>query len=130
MERLLSNAMSKDEKQDYKNLAAIQLSAAASQFVDILLTHTWPQFVSQFSSVPLPQPDMSSFCASPLDDVVKRLRPRYHFASGGGHPPQFWEREPFMWDERVSRFISLGPFGAEAVGGKKPRVRDDQDLRL
>src|SRR5258705_13054964 len=93
VERLLSNAMSKDSKQDYKKLAAIQSSAAASQFVDILLTHAWPQFVSQFSSVPLPQPDISLFCAPPLDDVVRRLRPRYHFASGGGHPSQFWERE-------------------------------------
>lgn len=73
---------------------------------------------------------MSPFCAPPLDEVVRRLRPRYHFASGGGHPPQFWEREPFVWNEqdRVSRFISLGPFGAEAVGGKKPRVRDGQDF--
>lgn len=31
-----------------------------------------------------------------------------------------------MWDDeagRVSRFVSLGAFGAEATGGKKPRVR-------
>lgn len=30
-----------------------------------------------------------------------------------------------MWDDeagRVSRFVSLGAFGAEATGGKKPRV--------
>lgn len=31
-----------------------------------------------------------------------------------------------MWDDeagRVSRFVSLGAFGAEVTGGKKPRVR-------
>jgi len=61
----------------------------------------------------------------PLDEVIRKVKPRYHFAALGGRPPQFWEREPFVWDDeagRVSRFVSLGAFGAEVTGGKKPRV--------
>jgi hypothetical protein len=66
-----------------------------------------------------------------LDEVIKKVKPRYHFAALGGHPPQFWEREPFVWDDetdRVSRFVSLGAFGAEATGGKKPRVRPNFNI--
>ncbi|KIL69856.1 hypothetical protein M378DRAFT_195762 [Amanita muscaria Koide BX008] len=123
VERLLANTMSSDHSQNYKSLSAIQSSAAASPFVDILITHSWPQSITQFSAVPPPIQDLASFCAPPLDDVVRRIMPRYHFTSGGGNPPQFWEREPFNWDEhgRVSRFISLGAFGGEAINGKKPR---------
>jgi hypothetical protein len=64
--------------------------------------------------------------APPLDEVIRKVKPRYHFAALGGRPPQFWEREPFVWNDeagRISRFVSLGAFGAEATGGKKPRVR-------
>ncbi|RXW22335.1 hypothetical protein EST38_g3538 [Candolleomyces aberdarensis] len=60
----------------------------------------------------------------PLDDVVAKIKPRYHFAAAGGRPPKFWEREPFVWDgedARISRFISLGAFGNEPATGKKQR---------
>lgn len=60
--------------------------------------------------------------------MIRKVKPRYHFSALGGRPPQFWEREPFLWDDeagRVSRFVSLGAFGAEATGGKKPRVRQN-----
>ncbi|KAJ2934947.1 hypothetical protein H1R20_g2137, partial [Candolleomyces eurysporus] len=60
----------------------------------------------------------------PLDDVVAKIKPRYHFAAAGGRPPKFWEREPFVWDGedgRISRFISLGAFGNEPATGKKQR---------
>jgi len=63
-----------------------------------------------------------------LDEVIRKVKPRYHFAALGGRPPQFWERAPFVWDDeggRVSRFVSLGAFGAEVAGGKKPRVRQN-----
>lgn len=123
VERLLSNTMSKDVNHNYKSLGAIQSSAALSQFVDIFITHVWPQYISQFSAIPLPKSDVSPLYAPPLDDVIRRIRPRYHFASGCGRPPQFWEREPFRWDEqdRATRFISLGAFGTEVIGTKKPK---------
>ena len=60
-----------------------------------------------------------------MSEIVRKTKPRYHFAAGGGHPPKFWEREPFVWDDdngRVSRFVSLGAFGGEQGPGKKPRV--------
>lgn len=66
------------------------------------------------------QPPVSAF-----DDVIRRGKPKYHFAVGGGTPPQFWEREPFVWDDasgRVSRFVSLGAFGGGQSAEKKSRV--------
>jgi hypothetical protein len=122
IERLLANTMSNDTGRSYTSLSEIQSSAATSQLVDILITHTWAQSITQFSAVPLPNLELATPCA-PLDDVIRRIKPRYHFASGGGKPPQFWEREPFIWDDqgRVSRFISLGPFGTNPTDGKKPR---------
>ena len=79
----------------------------------------------QFSSAPLPPVDLASVTAPSLDEAVRRTKPRYHFAAGGGQPPMFWEREPFVWDDeegRVSRFVSLGAFGGEPTAGKKQRV--------
>ena len=79
------------------------------------------------ASTPLPAPELGALGVDPLADVVRRTRPRYHFAAGGGRPARFWEREPFVWDDadgggRVSRFVSLGAFGGEQAAGKKPRV--------
>lgn len=59
-----------------------------------------------------------------MDDVVRRIKPRYYFA-GGAQPPVFWEREPFVWDDesgRTTRFLNLGPFGGAPGAGKKQRV--------
>ncbi|KAK7040914.1 hypothetical protein VNI00_009510 [Paramarasmius palmivorus] len=125
VERLLTNALStSSSKQDYKSLAAIQSSSSSTQLVDIFISNTWPSSISQFSAS-LPSPELGSIGAPPLDDVVRRLKPRYHFAACGGNPPAFWEREPFVWDDeggRVSRFLSLGAFGGPApASGKKPR---------
>ncbi|KAJ7578407.1 CwfJ C-terminus 1-domain-containing protein-like protein [Mycena floridula] len=50
-----------------------------------------------------------------------RLKPRYYFTGGASI---FWEREPFVWDDengRVTRFLSLGPFGGPPQTGKKQR---------
>lgn len=75
----------------------------------------------------MPQKDFQPILAPPLDDVVRRTQPRYHFAMGAGAPPAFWEREPFVWEgdeNRVTRFVTLGAFGGEAPSmGKKQRVR-------
>jgi hypothetical protein len=126
VERLLSNTLTKSTSgQSYKSLAAIQSTASSSQLVDVLITNVWPSLITNFSSAPLPAPELASVSISQLDDVIRRIKPRYHFAACGGKPPKFWEREPFVWDEeqgRVSRFISLGAFGGEPVGGKKQRV--------
>ncbi|KAJ4478504.1 CwfJ C-terminus 1-domain-containing protein-like protein [Lentinula aciculospora] len=137
IDKLLSNSLTKSTpasstKQNYKSLASIQLSSSSSQLVDILVTNVWPPCITDFSSVPLPSSPSSKVGAPPLDDLCRRLQPRYHFAAGapiGGREqqPVFWEREPFVWDDengncRVSRFISLGAFnGPPSVTGKKQR---------
>ncbi|KAL0060002.1 hypothetical protein AAF712_013238 [Marasmius tenuissimus] len=129
IERLLSNTLttsSSSTKQDYKSLASIQSSSASSQLVDILITNTWPDSASQFSAVPIPGEGVAFGGAVPLDDVVRRIKPKYHFAACGGKPPVFWEREPYVWEDepggRLARFVSLGAFGGEPpASGKKQR---------
>ncbi|KAJ7749576.1 hypothetical protein DFH07DRAFT_555409 [Mycena maculata] len=125
MERLLSNTLTTSTaKQSYKSLADIQSTASSSQLIDVLITNAWPAAITNISSTPLPSPELSSIGAHPLDDTIRRTKPRYHFAAGGGQPPMFWEREPFLWsdeDNRVSRFVSLGAFGGEPTSGKKQR---------
>lgn len=111
--------------QNYTSLAAIRSQSVPTQLVDILMTNVWPSSIAQYSSVPLPSPDLSANGAPHLDEVIRNIKPRYHFAAKGGQPPVFWEREPYTWDRdsgRVSRFVSLGAFGGEVTTGKKPRV--------
>ncbi|KAJ7709435.1 CwfJ C-terminus 1-domain-containing protein-like protein [Mycena rosella] len=125
MERLLSNTLTTSTaKQSYKSLADIQSTASSSQLIDVLITNAWPASITNFSAAPLPVPELASIGAPPMDDTIRRTKPRYHFAAGGGQPPMFWEREPFLWDDeegRVSRFVSLGAFGGEPTPGKKQR---------
>lgn len=127
MERLLSNTLTTStSKQNYKSLAEIQSTASSSQLIDVLISNVWPSTITHFSTAPLPTPELSSIGVPPLDDTIRRTKPRYHFAASGGQPPMFWEREPFTWndeDGRVSRFVSLGAFGGEPTPGKKQRVR-------
>ncbi|TFK54640.1 hypothetical protein OE88DRAFT_938072 [Heliocybe sulcata] len=121
VEKLLSNTNTASSKtQDYSSLGAIK----SSQLVDIFLTNVWPSSITKSSSVPLPSPELASMGAPPVDEMVKTTKPKYIFSAGGGKPPKFWEREPFVWEGeegRSTRFISLGAFGAEAVNGKKQR---------
>ncbi|KAI1794660.1 nuclear protein [Ganoderma leucocontextum] len=128
VEKLLANTMtsSKPTEQSYTSLAFIKSSSTASQLIDILITNTWPVGITEFSSAPLPAPELTSIGVEPVSEVVRRTKPRYHFAGAGGHPPRFWEREPYTWDNpedkgRTSRFVSLGAFGGEQPSGKKPR---------
>jgi hypothetical protein len=129
IERLLSNTLSKSStstssQKSYSSLASIQASSTSSQLIDVLLTNVWPASIAEFSSAPLPDPQLSSIGAPPLNEVIRKTKPRYHFAAGGGSPPQYWEREPFIWEDeqgRVSRFVSLGAFGGEPTTGKKQR---------
>lgn len=126
VERLLSNTLSKSATgQNYSSLAAVRDSASSSQLVDILLTSDWPASITSNSPAFTSSP-MFSVTGSPrLDDVIRKIKPRYHFAGGrGADPPVFWEREPFLWEDegdRITRFISLGAFGSERVTGKKER---------
>lgn len=128
IDRLLSNTLSKSStstQKNYSSLASIQAVSTSSQLIDLLLTNVWPASITEFSS--LPDPQLSSIGAPPLNEVIRKTKPRYHFASGGSQPPKFWEREPFVWEDeqgRVSRFVSLGAFGGESTG-KKQRVRLD-----
>ncbi|KAF8896981.1 CwfJ C-terminus 1-domain-containing protein-like protein [Mucidula mucida] len=126
-DRLLSNTLgSSNPKQNYKSLAAIQSGSSPSQLVDIMISNVWPAAIPMLSAVPLPlsPPEISAVCAPPLDDVMRRLQPRYHFSVGAGQSPIFWEREPYVWKdemERVSRFVAVGAFGGPPPEGKKQR---------
>ncbi|KAI6045596.1 nuclear protein [Pisolithus marmoratus] len=126
VDRLLSNTLSKSTTgQNYSSLAAVRDSAHSSQLVDILLTSDWPASITSNSSTFTPSPTFSVTGSPPLDDVLRKIKPRYHFVGGRGpDPPVFWEREPFLWEDegdRITRFISLGAFGGEKVTGKKER---------
>jgi hypothetical protein len=110
----------------FTSLSSIKESASSSQLIDVLISNVWPYPITQFSSIPLSSPELSSIDVQPVGELVQRTKPRYHIAAAGGKPPLFWEREPFVWDDeqgRVSRFISLGAFGGEPTPGKKQRVR-------
>lgn len=114
--------------------ASTSFSAAKNghnQYIDILMTHEWPAGITQHCTLPLPDPGSPKWGAQPLQ-ALARLRPRYHFASGGGPQPIFWERQPYVWDEdsRVSRFVSLGAFGGPEpeAGKKKERVSLSFDI--
>lgn len=134
IDRLLSNTLtsssSSQQSMTYSSLASIQASASSFQTIDIFLTNTWPPAITHFSQTFSQDPQMATAAlgAPPLDDVIQKIKPRYHFSAGSGpqaQHPRFWEREPYIWDDekgRISRFISLGPFGGEPPAGKKQRV--------
>lgn len=143
IDRLLSNTLAKTsttstsssskQQKSYSSLAAIQATASSSQLIDILLTNVWPVSITEFSNAPLPDPQLAHLGAPPLSDVIRKTKPRYHFAACGGQPPKFWEREPFVWDDeqgRISRFVSLGAFGGEPTAGKKQRVSSADSYSL
>ncbi|KAI0053904.1 nuclear protein [Auriscalpium vulgare] len=121
--KLLSNTLSTSAPKG-SSLASIMSSSSSSTLVDILISHVWPASITELSSVPLPSPDLSELGAPPADEIIKKIKPRYIFSSGGGHPPSFWEREPFVWEgdeARASRFVGLGAFGGAPTTGKKQR---------
>lgn len=125
IDKLSSNIVSaSSSSQKLDSLAAIrQVTSGAAQHIDILISNEWPLSITKLSSAALPS--SSSYGVPPVDDIVRRAKPRYHFAAGIGEPPQFWEREPFVWDDeggRVTRFVSLGSFGGDHGTAKKPRV--------
>ncbi|KAH9966399.1 CwfJ C-terminus 1-domain-containing protein-like protein [Russula dissimulans] len=121
--KLLSNVISPRAVRT-SSLSSIMDSIASSPLVDVLVSHDWPSVITSFSSVPLPSAEISNIGSPPIDDIIMKTKPRYIFCSGGGKPPNFWEREPFMWvdeTDRVCRFIGLGAFGGEGSEGRKQR---------
>ncbi|KZT09782.1 nuclear protein [Laetiporus sulphureus 93-53] len=126
VEKLLANTLtvSHPGDQNYTSLAAIKATALDSQLVDVFISNACPSDITRFSLAPLPAPELASIGVEPVAEVVRRTKPRYHFAAGGGVPPRFWEREPFVWDDengRITRFVSLGAFGGQPAEGKKQR---------
>ena len=126
---MLANTLSsKPTGENYETPPATRstLTLSPSQTIDILMSNAWPSLITAHSNCPLPSKELSTLLAPPLDDIVRRTQPRYHFAMGGGTAPIFWEREPFIWeddDRRVTRFVSLGAFGSILPIDKKQRVR-------
>jgi len=137
MEKLISNTMtqsvptSKSKDTLYTSLAAIKATTSTSHLLDILLTNTLPSGITNLSNSPIPPPGFPTHVeADPVADLVRRTKPRYHFAVGVGsgqesQVPLYWEREPFVWDNengRFTRFITLGSFGeVTPSSGKKQR---------
>lgn len=73
--------------------------------IDILITHSWPKTLAKQEQLLLIQ--NSHF----IDELVRKLQPRYHFAVGSERG-RFFENRAFKWNNRVSRFISLGQEGS------------------
>jgi hypothetical protein len=122
IEKLQSNLLTrvgvKGEK-SYASLSMIQSTSTSGQLVDIFISNVIPPSIPQLSMVPLQASILMD--AYPVDNLVRQLKPRYHFSCAGG---VFWEREPFIWedeDSRTSRFVNVGPFGGTKVTGKKER---------
>ncbi|KAG8958921.1 hypothetical protein FRC00_002149 [Tulasnella sp. 408] len=121
LKSFLANPLLPQEGQPSASTSFSAAKNGHNQYIDILMTHEWPAGITQHCTLPLPDPGSPKWGAQPLQ-ALARLRPRYHFASGGGPQPIFWERQPYVWDEdsRVSRFVSLGAFGGpEPEAGKK-----------
>ncbi|GJJ12316.1 hypothetical protein Clacol_006557 [Clathrus columnatus] len=99
------------------NSLAVAKAFASFQFIDILLTYTWPtSIVSETTTLPT---DFEPELAPQLDELVRKSKPRYYFSSNMN---KFWEREPFLWTEennRATRFINLGSFGDSSTSQSK-----------
>jgi hypothetical protein len=101
VERLLSNTLvkssskSQSKNQTYTSLTSILNASSSSQLVDILITNDWPVCIAQHSSAPLLSPEFSPEGAIPLDEVIRKVKPRYHFAALGGRPPHKHHQKPF-----------------------------------
>lgn len=118
----MNKSLSTTAGQNYSSLASIRHAASTSQLVDIFITDDWPASITSHCSSPPPLPEYEHSGSPPLDDVIRKIKPRYHFAARAGSSSKFWEREPFAWDDesgRITRFISLGAFGEEHTGQKQ-----------
>lgn len=73
--------------------------------IDILVTYSWPYAIAR-------QRKLLLVANNKIDSLVKKIKPRYHFAVGNERG-RYLENEPFKWeDDSVTRFISLGQEGS------------------
>ncbi|MDC6271076.1 CWF19 family protein [Acetobacter pasteurianus] len=73
--------------------------------VDVLFTYKWPEVIARDCELLLVGHQM-------VDELVKIVKPRYHFAVGR-QEGKFYELEPFRWPSgEITRFISLGQEGS------------------
>ncbi|OCF31893.1 nuclear protein [Kwoniella heveanensis BCC8398] len=111
------------------SLASAKTSAAALpsafQGVDLLLFSSPPPHLSTLSPSYANAGITLAKSAPPLEEVVRRAKPRYLLWGDG---EGFWEREPWGWagpngkEERWTRAVKLGALGSEVpAGGKKAR---------
>lgn len=72
---------------------------------DILVTYNWPQAIAHQEKLTL--------VANPfVDEIVKKIMPRYHFCVGVENG-RYFESKPFKWSNgTLTRFISLGQEGS------------------
>ncbi|KAH8117058.1 CwfJ C-terminus 2-domain-containing protein-like protein [Phellopilus nigrolimitatus] len=129
VEKLLSNvttASSSTSSNTKSSLAALTNSPVSSHLVDILISQAWPASVTRFSNS-APSAFEANHAVPAIDDIMTQAKPKYHFSTGAGSPPQFWEREPFSWadeDGRVTRFwfyaFSIAPSSSAAPAQIKP----------
>lgn len=74
--------------------------------IDILVTYDWPYAIAK-------QQQLSLVGDKLIDDVVKEIKPRYHFCVGHEYG-KFYESLPFKWSglDKTTRFVSLGQEGS------------------
>lgn len=102
-------------KVDIRKLCLTKFPVSSPPGVDFLLSHEWPENISQLSSLPVTA-DQSKNSVY-ISELAAALKPRYHFAS---YENTFYEREPYKnivsgfgaQEERpaahATRFIGLG----------------------
>jgi hypothetical protein len=131
--QLLTNPLlTPQQSQNPSDLAAArntsQALPSAFQGLDLLLVHQPPPSLSLMSPSFSTSGISLAESAGPIEEILKKGRPRYMFWSDG---EGFWEREPFGWtnaggrEERWTRSVKLGSLGAEGEG-KKARVSTDK----
>ena len=72
--------------------------------IDILITYEWPQVIGRLCK-------LTTVGNDKINELVTKLKPRYHFAVGN-EIGKFFELEPFAWSTgEITRFISLAQEG-------------------
>ncbi|KAK9456522.1 CwfJ C-terminus 1-domain-containing protein-like protein [Dipodascopsis uninucleata] len=76
--------------------------------VDILLSEHWPRYIDLLSQNKVKNESIVKIKKdNRISEVAEACEPRYHFS----HSDFFWEREPFINGQKVTRYISVAPFG-------------------
>jgi len=109
---LLDEKTSLNEYSPINTEADVKVLKGANN-ADIVITSEWPVDIRTGSQVAFPGEE-TPVAQQSVTDLCSYLKPRYHFSTSNS----FFEREPFFHsrgeDEseyRVTRFISLAPYG-------------------